>query len=58
MSEKKRSKKPKSAAVKKDKKITKKVELKAKQKKKNIFRLVGNRFCGCFFIFNNKYLCS
>ena len=36
MSEKKRSKKPKSAAVKKDKKITKKVELKAKQKKKKI----------------------
>jgi hypothetical protein len=34
MSEKKRSKKPKSAAVKKDKKITKKVELKAKQKRK------------------------
>ena len=36
MSEKKRSKKPKSATVKKDKKITKKVELKAKQKKKKI----------------------
>jgi len=44
MSEKKRSKKPKSATVKKDKKIRKKVELKAKQKKKKIpLEIVGKR---------------